>query len=157
MAQEIPLSRIEVFLNQYINQWPDIFVVDIAISATNKITVLIDGDNGITIEKCAAANRALYKFIEGENLFNGQNFSMEVSSPGIDRPLKLNRQYKKNIGRTIEVVKKDSTRETGKLLKANDREIVMEKEIKHNKKQTAKTEITILLEDISQVKVLVTF
>ncbi len=93
MAQAVPLSKIQDFVDRYIQQWPEVFVVDISISPANKITVLLDADNGMNVGRCAEVNRALYKFVEAESLFHENNFSMEVSSPGIDRPLKQLRQY----------------------------------------------------------------
>lgn len=158
MAHEAALTGIENFLNRYISKWPDIFLVDLRmVHGANKITVLLDGDSGINIDKCAEVNRALYKFVEEDNVFNGENFSMEVSSPGIDRPLKLLRQYARNVGRNIEVTKKDMTKVTGKLLKAGESEVCIEREVKQTKKQTEKIEVNIPFSDISQVKVLVTF
>ena len=88
--------------------------------------MFLDADDGITIEKCTSINKALYKYIEESELFPGGNFSLEVSSPGIDEPLKLFRQYKKNIGRKVEVVMNDGTKIEGKLLNVSDDEIVME-------------------------------
>ena len=89
------------------SQSETIFPVEIKISPSNDIKVFLDADDGITIEKCTSVNKALYKYIEESELFPGGNFSLEVSSPGVDEPLKLYRQYKKNIGRKVEVVLND--------------------------------------------------
>ncbi len=61
-------------------------------------------------------NRALYKQIEAEGIFPDGDFSLEVSSPGLDEPLKLKRQYQKNIGRNVEVTLQDGSKKEGKLL-----------------------------------------
>ncbi len=74
------------------------FLVDVRIKPTNNVKVFIDGDQGISIEKCVQYNRALYKKLEESEFFPTGDFSLEVSSPGLDEPLKLLRQYKKNIG-----------------------------------------------------------
>lgn len=87
----------------------DIFLVDMRIKPTNNIKIYLDADNGLGIEKCIKINRALYKNIEETALFPDGNFSLEVSSPGIDEPLKLHRQYEKNKGRNVEVVLNDGT------------------------------------------------
>ena len=83
---------------------PEYFLVDVRIKPTNNVKVYIDGDQGISIEKCVRYNRALYKQLEEGGLFPNGDFSLEVSSPGLDEPLKLHRQYKKNIGRLVEIV-----------------------------------------------------
>lgn len=157
MAQAVPLSKIQDFVNRYIQQWPEVFIVEITVSASNKITVLLDADNGMNVGRCAEVNRALYKFVEAENFFPENNFSMEVSSPGIDRPLKLLRQFTKNIGRTVEISKSDNSELCGKLVAASEDLITIEKEEKQKKKQTEKVLINIPFTDIRQVKVLVTF
>ena len=83
---------------------PEYFLVEVKIRPTSNIKVFLDGDAGISIEKCVQYNRALYKKIEEAELFPGGDFSLEVSSPGLDEPLKLFRQYRKNLGRPVEVV-----------------------------------------------------
>ena len=84
------------FENQY-------FIVKISIRPINNISVFIDGDNGVTIEKCVQLNRALYKKIVETGVCKDGEFSLEVSSPGVDEPLLLPRQFVKNIGRNVEV------------------------------------------------------
>src|SRR5665647_3879154 len=120
MSTASPLEQIENFLSRLIEQSGDIFLVEFKIIPGNQITVLLDADNGITIEKCTAINKALYKYIEESGLFPDGNFSLEVSSPGVDKPLKLHRQYKKNIGRKVEVELNDGTKLEGKLTQVND-------------------------------------
>ena len=98
MNFETPLKNIETFLDGLISHSENIFKVGVKINAGNNVVILLDADDGITIEKCTQVNKALYKYIEETELFPGGNFSLEVSSPGVDEPLKLHRQYKKNIG-----------------------------------------------------------
>jgi len=105
---------------------PDYFVVDLRIKPTNNIKLFLDGDEGITIEKCVRINRALYKMIEEAGLYPEGDFSLEVSSAGLDEPLKLPRQYKKNIGRAVEVLLQDGARIDGKLLAADTEGVVIE-------------------------------
>jgi len=88
----------------------------------------VDGDEGVTIEKCVRLNRALYKLIVEKEIANDGEFGLEVSSPGVDEPLVLRRQYKKNLGRLVEVVRVDGTEIEGKLLEANENGIVVEEE-----------------------------
>ena len=85
----------------------DIFLVSIKIKPTNNFKIYLDADGGLGIEKCIKINRALYKVMEEMGLYPDGDFSLEVSSPGVDEPLKLLRQYKKNIGRNVEVTTND--------------------------------------------------
>ncbi|MDP4283819.1 MAG: ribosome maturation factor [Bacteroidota bacterium] len=156
MNTALPLEQIEHFLLQIIEQTDDVFLVEVKMTLGNQITVLVDADNGITIEKCTSINKVLYKYLEESGLFADGNFSLEVSSPGVDRPLKLHRQYMKNIGRTVEVELNDGTKLAGKLTQANDEEIVIEQTLGKGKKVTMKT-ITILFNQIKHTIVLITF
>ena len=151
-----PLKNIEDFVAGITSQSETVFPVEIKISPANDIKVFLDADDGITIEKCTSINKALYKYIEESELFPGGNFSLEVSSPGVDEPLKLFRQYKKNIGRRIEVVMNDGTKAEGKLLNISDDEIIIEDKTGKGNKTTVKT-TTILFNQIKHTKVLITF
>ena len=108
------------------------FLVEIRIKPTNNIKIFLDGDAGITIEKCIAINRALYKQIEGSGLFPNDDFSLEVSSPGLDEPLKLYRQYTKNVGRFVEVLQTDGQIIEGKLIEANEQAVTLEDDPGHH-------------------------
>jgi ribosome maturation factor RimP len=77
----------------------------------------------------------LYKDLEETSFFPGGDFSLEVSSPGLDEPLKLRRQYLKNIGRAIEVLRVDGVKNEGKLLTVTEEEIVVEEEKGKGKKK----------------------
>src|SRR5215212_2189508 len=116
-------KAIEDYINALLQKSEDIFLVEIKVSAGNNIKIFLDADTGITIDTCIRINRALYKRIEEDSLFPNGDFALEVSSPGVDEPLKLRRQYKKNIGRTIEIVFNDETKKQGKLTAVNDDEI----------------------------------
>lgn len=156
MEKDLQQQAIERFLNEYLLDIPEMFIVEIKISQGNNISVFADADNGITIERCTKMNRALYKFLEEQEIFANNDFSLEVSSPGVEEPLKLLRQYKKNIGRTVEVQQKEGMPIIGKLTGVNNEEISLHvKEGKGNK--TISKEINILLNHITQTKVLVTF
>ena len=102
------------------------FLVEVKIRPTNNIQVFLDGDAGIPIEKCVTYNRQLYKMIEETGLFPADDFSLEVSSPGLDEPLRLLRQYRKNIGRKVEVLLKDGVKTEGVLKAVTDTSIDVE-------------------------------
>jgi ribosome maturation factor RimP len=99
------------------------------------VKVFIDADQGISIDKLVQLNRKLYKDIEENNFFPGGDFSLEVSSPGLDEPLKMRRQYLKNIGREVEILMQDGTKKEGKLLSVTDDEVLLEEEKGKNKKK----------------------
>ena len=86
----------------------------------------MDADEGISIDKCIRYNRKLYKLIEESGMFPDGNFSIEVSSPGIDEPLKLHRQYVKNTGRDVEITLIDEEKKEGKLIEVTEQDITIE-------------------------------
>jgi ribosome maturation factor RimP len=98
-----------------------LFLVDLSVSESYKITVTLDGDNGITLQDCIDVSRAIENNLDREE----QDFSLEVASAGVSSPLKLVRQYKKNIGRNLKV--KTTTSETieAKLEAADDDKITL--------------------------------
>jgi ribosome maturation factor RimP len=132
---ETPVQAIEKMVQDMLANDPAYFLVEIRIKPTNNVKLFLDGDQGVTIEKCISWNRALYKKLEEENLFPNGDFSLEVSSPGVDEPLKLFRQYKKNIGRTVEVILKDGIKITGKMIDVTDTAITVEETKGKNKKK----------------------
>ena len=125
MAVEI-LKRIESWLDEILSGYPDLFLVEVKIKPTNNIKVFIDGDTGFSIELCTRVNRKLYKAIEESAIYPEGNFSLEVSSPGITEPLRLYRQYSKNLGREVEIVFKDDSVKIGKLLTVAEEDIIIE-------------------------------
>ena len=135
---------------------PSHFLVDIRIKPTNNFKIFIDGDSGVGIDDLVKYNRALYKQIEEEGLFPDGDFSLEVSSPGLDEPLKLHRQYIKNTGRNVEVIQLDGQKTEGELLSVADDAIVVA-ETRGKGKKIEMTEHTILLETIKTTKIQIKF
>ncbi len=130
------LQKIESLVNEVLKEEPEFFLVSLRIKPTNNVKLYLDGDAGLPIEKCVYFNRKIYKLLEEAHLFPEGDFSLEVSSPGVDEPLKSHRQYTKNISRTIEVVFKDETKKTGKLLHVADADFILEETIGKGKKKT---------------------
>ncbi len=123
----------------------DCFLVDFHLSATNKLEVFVDCDSGLTLEKCKKLSRYLEHHFD-EAGWLGESYTLEVSSPGLGRPLKLQRQYLKNIGRKVEVTLADGSIKTGPLVAANETgftisETVTVLEGKKKKKQEVQTEL----------------
>ncbi|MEP6584827.1 MAG: ribosome maturation factor [Ginsengibacter sp.] len=156
MNLETPLKNIESFLDSIIGHSDNVFLANIRLNPGNAVEVFLDAEDGITIEKCTQVNKALYKYIEETEMFPGGNFSLEVSSPGLDEPLKLYRQYKKNVGRNVEITMNDGSSKQGKLVEVSDENIVIEqKQGKGNKGAIEKRIVT--FNQIKHTKVLVTF
>lgn len=123
----------------------DCFLVDFHLSAANKLEVFVDADSGLTLEKCQKISRYLEHHFD-EAGWLGESYVLEVSSPGLGRPLKLQRQYVKNIGRKVEVTMQDGSVKTGPLVAASETtftitETVTVLEGKKKKKTEVQTEI----------------
>ncbi len=126
MANEEAVAHIETLVKQILAEEPEYFCVSIRIKPTNNIKVFIDGDNGLAIEKCVRFNRKLYKLIEETGRYPEGEFSLELSSPGLEEPLKLHRQYQKNIDRYVTVTFLDDSIKEGKLLTVTENDILLE-------------------------------
>src|SRR5436190_12334203 len=151
MNSENQLLAVEQKLSELLTELPGYFLVEISVKPTNNIKVFMDADQGAAIDQLSRINRALYKWVE-ENLFPNGDFSIEVSSPGLDEPLKLDRQYQKNIGRMVEIVLKNGLKKEGKLLSVSENEIVIEEERGKGKKKETIQHI-ILKEEIKSTKI----
>ncbi|MEA1897316.1 MAG: ribosome assembly cofactor RimP [Bacteroidota bacterium] len=130
----------------------DFFIVDVLIHGNNDIRIYIDNKKGISIRDCVSVSR----FVEGKLLSEDLDFSLEVSSPGLDMPLKVAGQFKKSIGKMVEVVDLNGNKETGTLLKYDSEGIVLEQEInRKGKKETVVKEVALLFNKIKSTKILV--
>jgi ribosome maturation factor RimP len=146
------IQTIEQKVNELISPDPESFLVEVKIRPGNNIKVFIDADHGVSIDKLTQYNRHLYKQIEGSGFFPNDDFSLEISSPGLDEPLKLHRQYVKNIGRFVEVILKSGIKKEGKLVSAATDEIIVEEE-KGNKKKKEIVQHIISYNDIKTTKI----
>jgi ribosome maturation factor RimP len=126
MVNETIIAEIEGMLSNILAAEPADFLVSIKVKPINNIKIFIDSDEGMSIEKCVRYNRKLYAQIEEKEMFPEGNFSLEISSPGVDEPLKLQRQYFKNIGRNILVTFNDATQKEGKLVEVTATDIIVE-------------------------------
>lgn len=126
MATDSQIQQIEQLVEKLLSTETEFFCVHVRIKPTNNIKVFIDGDNGITIEKCVQLNRKLYKMIVEELLYTDGEFSLELSSPGVEEPLRMHRQYLKNKGRNVEVVFTDGSKKEGILQEVAEQDIIIE-------------------------------
>jgi len=116
---------------------PAHFLVDVIVSKHKpmKFTVILDGDNGITIDDCALVSRAINESLE--SLVEDQ-YQLEVSTPGLDHPLKLKRQFEKNKGRKLKVHLTNKSIVLGTLQQVTEDKIALDAEVKEGKKTETK-------------------
>ena len=156
ITEKIKALLLEKFQEE---DYTDCFIVEVAHHQNNKLEVFIDSDSGITFRKCQRISRFLEQYID-EEAWLGEKYTLEVSSPGIGRPLKFIRQYHRNIGRRVEVNLKDGRTQKGTLIACDETKITTEamvttKQGKKKKKEMVQTIIP--FEDIAQTKVKITF
>ena len=119
------IEQVTAFLAPILEE-TDVFVVNIKVKPINNIKVFLDADSGFSIEKCTAVNRKLYAAIETAEMFPDGDFSLEVSSPGIDEPLMGARQYAKNKGRKVTVTDNEGVEKTGMMTEVAEDHITLE-------------------------------
>ena len=124
MATKTNIEIVQELLEKIL--FNDIFLVEIKIKPTNNYKIYLDADSGLEIRDCTKINKGLYKHMEAMELYPDGDFSLEVSSAGLDQPLKLHRQYLKNIGRSLEIILKDETEKEGLLKEVLETEIILE-------------------------------
>ena len=156
MNGEAYIQVIESKVKTLIQPEQDLFLVDVRIKPTNNIKVFVDGDQGVSIERLVQLNRKLYKELEEGAIFPNGDFSLEVSSPGLEEPLKLHRQYRKNIGRFAEVIDSEGNRTEGKLVGVTETEIQLE-EIKGKGKKMETVQHTVPFDTIKTTKIQIKF
>ncbi|MDO1446303.1 ribosome maturation factor RimP [Rhodocytophaga aerolata] len=150
-------ERIEALVEGYL-QGSEYFLVNVLIAggkSVPKLIIWLDGDAGVSIDKCAEVSRWLGKRIEDENLIE-TNYTLEVSSPGIDQPLKLFRQYKQHLGRNLRVTLKDGSTKTGKLEEVKETSVTIAETAKGKKKENNPL-LEIATTDIEKAFVLISF
>ena len=114
-------KKIEELLNEFLDTRKDLFLIDLKFSAGDDITVILDGDSGVTLQDCLDASRAVEFNMDREE----HDFSLQVMSAGLSEPLATPRQFNKNLGRDIEVLLTDSSEIEGELSKVDDEKITL--------------------------------
>jgi len=135
---------------------PDLFLVSVKMLPNGKLIILVDGDNGVGIADCAQISRYVGFRLEEENAIEDA-YNLEVSSPGLDAPLALPRQYVKNIGRTLAIKMADGSKREGKLSGLTEDAILVEENIKEKGKKAETVESIIPLTQITETKVVISF
>ena len=149
-------AKIKVFIEEAL-EGSNLFIVDFRILPKNRIVLLLDGDQGVGIDECAKVSRHVSHRMEEENVIEGAH-TLEVSSPGVDYPLKFQRQYPQHIGRTLGVRLNDGKEYEGKLLKVDGEHISIEAKIKEKgKKKVNLEEMSFALSNIKEAKIKIIF
>ncbi len=150
-------EKVSELLKAGLEENPSLFLIDLTITDAFKIIVTLDGDNGVTLQDCIDISRAIEHNLDREE----QDFSLEVASGGVSAPLKLVRQYKKNIGRTLQV-KTATDIITAELVDVNDEFITLTWTAREPKKigkgkETVEKRQEIPYTDIKEAIVTITF
>ena len=150
-------ERVENLLEEAFQEYNSLFLISLNISDQNHIIIVIDGDQGVSVNDCIAVSRKIENNLDREE----EDYSLEVASSGVSEPLKLPRQYQKNIGRKLEVNTK-TDKFVGNLTDVNEDGIVLSWKAKEPKpigkgKVTVDKEAKIAFQEIEKAKVVITF
>lgn len=150
-------TKVKDLVNEALELNESLYLIDLVISANNKIQITIDGDNGVPLSECIRISRSVDNNFDREE----EDFSLEVSTPDISHPLKLKRQYVKNINRILKV-KLDEEEIEGTLVDADSDKIVLNWKAREPKpigkgKVTVQKTVTIAYKDIKEAKVKIVF
>jgi ribosome maturation factor RimP len=149
-------KRVIELIEEKISDRPELFLVEVRMLPNNKLIIHVDGDEGINIQDSAAISRHVGFHLEEENTID-KAYNLEVSSPGVGEPLKLKRQYDKNVGREVGIKLSNGEIKEGKLLSVTDQGILIEAKVKEKGKKVQLVETSIDFNDITETKVLISF
>ena len=149
-------KRVIELVEEKIADKPDLFVVSVKMHSNGKLVILVDGDKGVGIADCAAISRHVGFHLEEENVIEDA-YNLEVSSPGIELPLTLPRQYVKNIGRTLAIKMVDGSTREGKLSGLTEDAVIIEENKKEKGKKAEQVESMIPMAQITETKVVISF
>jgi ribosome maturation factor RimP len=150
-------ERVRNLLKDAFEENNSLFLISLNISDQNHILVILDGDEGVSVNDCIAVSRKIENNIDREEV----DYSLEVASSGVSEPLKIPRQYKKNIGRTLEVTT-NSNKFEGELIEVDEEGIRLSWKAREPKpvgkgKHTVEKEAKLAFSEIGKAKVVITF
>ena len=145
-------------VDQALETMPGIFLIELGISESNQIIVILDGDNGVSVSDCIAMSRAVEHNLDREE----HDFSLEVTSVGVSSPLAIPRQYQKNIGRKLKVRTTTGEQLEGTLEQASETDCKITWKTREPKpvgkgKVTVQKEAMLPYGDIAEAKVMINF
>lgn len=143
-------------VNDKISDREDLFLVGVKFVPNGTLSILVDGDQGLNIQDCASISRHVGFILEEENVIE-QAYNIEVSSPGIDAPLVLERQFNKNIGRNVVVTLVNGQKHEGTLLSYSPEGIMIKESIKEKGKKAVLQESLFNIDNVVETKVLISF
>ena len=114
-------AKVEQLVSDFLETREDLYLIDLKISAGDDIVVILDGDQGVTLQDCLDASRAVENNLDREE----HDFALQVMSAGLSEPLSMPRKYRKNIGRVIEILLADSSKVEGELVKVDEEKITL--------------------------------
>ena len=150
-------EKVEKLLSDALAEKPSLFLIDMTISESNQIQVILDGDSGVSVQDCIDVSRAIEHNLDREE----EDFSLEVHSAGVSEPLTMVRQYKKNIGRSLQLKTAEGTIE-GEVIAATDEAVTLKWKAREPKpvgkgKVTVQKEAKVPYNDIVEAKVMIKF
>jgi ribosome maturation factor RimP len=151
-------EKVENLLQEAFEENNSLFLIELNVNEANHITVIIDGDKGVSVNDCIAVSRKIEHNLDREE----EDFSLDVSSVGVSSPLEMPRQYQKNIGRSLAVTTVNGEKIEGKLTSFEDNKITLKWKAREPKpvgkgKITVNKEAVLPLEDVKEAKVIITF
>jgi ribosome maturation factor RimP len=147
----IEKNKIEKLVNEFING-TGLFLVAVKVSSSNRVTILVDTMNGITIDECATLHHQLEKNLD----HNIEDFELQVSSPGLDTPFGVIEQYYKNEGEKVEVTDVEGGKVAGKLRNVTSGGFELETEVKVKGKTREIKEISYNFDQVKSTRVVLT-
>jgi ribosome maturation factor RimP len=147
----IEKQKIQELVEEYL-RGTDLFLVSVKVSSANRIIVLADKKDGITIDEIAG----IHRHIEGGLDREIEDFELQVSSPGLDLPFLVSQQYFKNEGRKVEVVDCEGTKYIGKLKNVTSGGFELESEVKSKGKPVQLKDLSFNFEQIKTTRVILT-
>lgn len=150
-------ERVKALLEEALIENETLFLIDLQFLANSKIKVIVDGDAGVPLSECVRISRKIEHNLDREE----EDFSLEVTTPDIAHPLKVKRQYKKNVSRILKV-KTETEEFEGTLAEVTDNEITLRWKTREPKpigkgKHTVEKEKTLPYEEIKEAKVKIIF
>lgn len=151
-------EKISKVVEDFLKEDKDLFLISTLIKGKEpkqKVLVIIDGDNGVNIDQCATISRSLSHYLD-ENELISSAYQLEVTSAGIDSPIVLPRQYRKNIGRGLKITMNDGSLLEGKLMDVTEDD-VLKLEVAAEKKKQEPSLVDVALDEITKTFVTVSF
>ncbi|MGM5630377.1 ribosome assembly cofactor RimP [Apibacter raozihei] len=151
-------DKVDTLLNDFLQTRTDLFLISCKVSPLNQIEIIIDGDEGVSVQDCLDCSRAVENNLDREE----EDFELSVYSAGISNPLELPRQYHKNVGRDLKITKVDGVEVEGVLTESTEEYVVLEWKERRPKqigkgKETVELKEQIPYNDIKKAIIIIKF